>query len=207
MTLPRICSYRQLIFLQDRPWNDPGPRRGQPAEVRTHLPILRAIILDFAAVNNVDVSSVQNLVDVRNQLDRYAAPSPVGWHFANITSRWSRRALASAGFGYPKINSPELNWKSVISVADFDDSLSSSQRNEPSHSGDVESRAQGDEIEANPHPPGRSFASVEKGVHARVTTTQVSLYGVNRPFFHLDVLSAVESVLAIIEQTGPKTGD
>ena len=136
-----------LTTLQDRPWNDPGPRRGQPAEVRTHLPILRAVILDFSAVNNVDVSAVQNLVDVRNQLDRYASPATVGWHFANITSRWTRRALASAGFGYPKNNSPELNWKSIFSVADFDDSISSGNSNaqeKPKY--DVEHQSKDDEV-------------------------------------------------------------
>jgi sodium-independent sulfate anion transporter 11 len=41
------------------------------------LPALRAIILDFAAVNNVDVTSVKNLIDVRNQLDRWASPDSV----------------------------------------------------------------------------------------------------------------------------------
>ncbi|CZR61645.1 related to sulfate permease 2 [Phialocephala subalpina] len=157
----RRTTLDNYVKLGDRPWNDPGPRRGQPAEVRTHLPILRAVILDFSAVNNVDVSSVQNLVDVRKQLDRYASPSPVGWHFANITSRWTRRALASAGFGYPKSNSPDLNWKSIISVADFDDSLSSSQSNEKSAS-DVENQGKEDEITASV--PGVRIPSYEKGV-------------------------------------------
>ncbi|KAE9372637.1 sulfate permease [Stipitochalara longipes BDJ] len=195
----RRTTLDNFAKLGDRPWNDPGPRRGQPAEVRTHLPTLRAIILDFSAVNNVDVSSIQNLVDVRNQLDRYAAPSPVGWHFANITSRWTRRALASAGFGYPKTNSPELNWKSIISVADFDNSLSSSQRNETSHRDDIENRGKDDEIRADAS--SLPISSYEKGAHASVTASNVPLYGTNRPFFHLDVLSAVENVLAIIEQT------
>lgn len=156
------------------------------------------MILDFSAVSNVDVSSVQNLVDVRKQLDRYASPSPVGWHFANITSRWTRRALASAGFGYPKSNSPDLNWKSIISVADFDDSLSSSQSNEKSAS-DVENQGKEDEITASV--PGVRIPSYEKGGHVSVRANNVPLYGVNRPFFHVDVLSAVESVLAIIDQT------
>jgi solute carrier family 26 (sodium-independent sulfate anion transporter), member 11 len=49
----------------DRPWNNPGPRAGKPEPDRSHLPTLKAIILDFAAVNNVDVTSVQNLIDVR----------------------------------------------------------------------------------------------------------------------------------------------
>ncbi|KAH6718328.1 sulfate transporter family-domain-containing protein [Leptodontidium sp. MPI-SDFR-AT-0119] len=184
--------------LGDRPWNDPGPRRGQPAEVRTHLPILRAVILDFSAVNNVDVSAVQNLVDVRKQLDRYASPATVGWHFANITSRWTRRALASAGFGYPKSNSPELNWKSIISIADFDDSVSTiNSQEKPKY--DVEHQTKDDEIRSD-SAPHAAPAYEKTGANVTVTGKSVPLYGVNRPFFHVDIFAAVEAALAVVEQ-------
>ncbi|KAJ5781246.1 hypothetical protein N7457_006406 [Penicillium paradoxum] len=79
----------------DRPWNDAGSSSVDDS----HLPILRAIILDFSAVNNVDVTCIQNLIDVRTQLDRRFAPAVVQWHFANIKNRWTRRALNAAGFG------------------------------------------------------------------------------------------------------------
>lgn len=42
-----------LTRLVDRPWNDPGPRRGtkeDPAANDFHKPLLRALVLDFAAV-------------------------------------------------------------------------------------------------------------------------------------------------------------
>ncbi|KAJ1726412.1 hypothetical protein LPJ61_005203, partial [Coemansia biformis] len=58
--------------LGNRPWNDPGPRHKTEADVDPTLPVLRAVILDFSGVSHVDVTSLQNLVDVRNQLDRYA---------------------------------------------------------------------------------------------------------------------------------------
>lgn len=148
-------------------------------------------------MNNVDVSAVQNLVDVRNQLDRYASPATVGWHFANITSRWTRRALASAGFGYPKSNSPELNWKSIISVADFDDSVSTiNSQEKPKY--DVE-QTKDDEITSDSNP--RSAPAYEKaGANVTVTGKSLPLYGVNRPFFHVDVFAAVEAALAVVEQ-------
>ncbi|KAJ5124971.1 sulfate anion transporter [Penicillium bovifimosum] len=79
----------------DRPWNDAD---SSDKDV-SHLPVLRAIILDFSAVNNVDVTCVQNLIDVRTQLDRRSAPVPVQWHFANVKNRWTKRALTAAGFG------------------------------------------------------------------------------------------------------------
>lgn len=58
----------------DRPWNNPGPRAGKPEEDNSNLPTLKAIILDFAAVNNVDVTSVQNLIDVRYVAPTYSRP-------------------------------------------------------------------------------------------------------------------------------------
>lgn len=57
---------------------------------------------------------------MRNQLDRYAAPEIVTWHIACVNNRWTKRALASAGFGYSKTTIARGKWKSVISVADFE---------------------------------------------------------------------------------------
>ena len=109
---------------QDRPWNDPGPRRGRTTPEASSLPTLKAIILDFSSVNNVDITSVQHLIDVRNQLDRYASPDKVEWHLACINNRWTKRALASAGFGYPSPNNASScvvfnRWKPVFSVAEI----------------------------------------------------------------------------------------
>lgn len=55
----------------------------------------------MSSVNNVDITSTQVLVDVRNQLDRYASPDSVEWHFVGIKTPWIRRALSSVGFGGP----------------------------------------------------------------------------------------------------------
>jgi sodium-independent sulfate anion transporter 11 len=109
----------------DRAWNDPTIRRlggKAPANPEDDMrPTLKAVILDFSAVNHVDVTSVQLLVDARNQLDRHAAPHAVQWHFANIHSRWTKRALSAAGFGFPSLdveNGQARHWKSVFSVAE-----------------------------------------------------------------------------------------
>jgi sodium-independent sulfate anion transporter 11 len=69
--------------------------------------------LDFTAVDHLDVTSVQNLIDVRGQLDRHASPDFVEWHFAGISSAWVRRALIAGGFGHP---APDA--KPLFSVAD-----------------------------------------------------------------------------------------
>jgi sodium-independent sulfate anion transporter 11 len=73
-------------------------------------------------VFHVDVTSVQLLVDARNQLDRHTAPRSVQWHFACIHSRWTKRALAAAGFGFPSQDAADgqaRQWKSVFSVAEI----------------------------------------------------------------------------------------
>ena len=94
-------------------------------EPRLDLPTLKAVILDFSSVNNVDITSIQILIDVRNQLDRWAAPDTVEWHFAHITNRWTKRALVNAGFGYPTPPGPEFRrWKPIFSVAEIGGSTS-----------------------------------------------------------------------------------
>ncbi|KAI9834820.1 MAG: Sulfate permease 2 [Thelocarpon superellum] len=103
----------------DRPWNDLGPRLGE-VEAKEDYPTLQSIILDFSSVNHVDVTSIQHLVDVRNELDRWAAPDSLEWHIACISNRWTRRALVHAGFGYPTPDSPQYHrWKPVFSVAEM----------------------------------------------------------------------------------------
>ncbi|XPT02843.1 hypothetical protein M3J09_011949 [Ascochyta lentis] len=177
-TIARPTTLDRYAKLGDRPWNDPGPRRGQQVNVDDNRPILRAIILDFSAVNNVDVTSVQGLIDVRAQLDRYAAPESVEWHFASINSRWTKRALTTAGFGYIDRErfASRQHWNPVYSYAPLDAPNSKA--------GDVEAQ---DEIQA---------VGGQKGFSGKVST----LHGQNRPFFHIDVPAAVESAISGIEQ-------
>ncbi|KAL8286568.1 hypothetical protein RQP46_004585 [Phenoliferia psychrophenolica] len=93
----------------DRPWNDPGPSRFAKSEpvaegqltrgqVEAAKPILRAVIFDFSGVSNIDTTSIQNLVDLRRSLERYADRA-VPFHFATILSPWIKRALLAGGFG------------------------------------------------------------------------------------------------------------
>jgi sodium-independent sulfate anion transporter 11 len=149
-----------------------GPRRGQQINVDDDRPILRAIILDFSAVNNVDVTSIQGLIDVRAQLDRHAAPKTVEWHFASINSRWTKRALTTAGFGYIDRErfAARQHWNPVYSYAPLDNAASPKL---------YDPEAQDEICVTNGH----------KG--AKITT----VHGQNRPFFHIDVAAAVESAI------------
>lgn len=55
------------VSASDRPWNDPGPLRGDNGDPATdsRKPILRAVVLDMSAVGHLDTTSVQNLIDAR----------------------------------------------------------------------------------------------------------------------------------------------
>jgi len=82
----------------ERQWNDPGPRPGAQAEDDSHKPLLRAVVLDFSGVSHVDTTSIQALVDTREEVERWA-DGPVDFHFATILSPWIRRALIAGNFG------------------------------------------------------------------------------------------------------------
>jgi len=208
--------------LGDRPWNDPGPRRGRSVPDNSHLPTLKAVILDFSSVNNVDVTSIQNLIDVRNQLDRYAAPESVQWHFACINNRWTKRALTSAGFGYPTGPIPEFRrWKPIFSVAEIGGSSSAAaaaemeelRRSFTAHGGQAPH-----DVEKQPQPLKSIVA--EDQIHSDATSSENDLQktistskaysrgqkkgiavvnGLNKPFFHVDLTNALQSAIAYVE--------
>lgn len=207
--------------LGDRPWNDPGPRRGRTAPDQSHLPTLKAVILDFSSVNNVDVTSIQNLIDVRNQLDRYAAPESVQWHCACINNRWTKRALASAGFGFPSGPTQEFHrWKPIFSVAEIGGSSSAAaaaERDERRRSIAGRTTAASNDIEKHPQQSGRptdqidgsmDAASSDNDLHKEISASKAYsrphtkiavVHGLNRPFFHIDLTNALQSAIAYAE--------
>ncbi|KAJ5911814.1 Sulfate permease 2 [Penicillium subrubescens] len=206
----------------DRPWNDPGPRPGKKdADEDDQRPLLQAVILDFSSVNNVDVTSIQNLIDVRNQLDLYASPRSVQWHFAHINNRWTKRGLAAAGFGYPTPTSSEgfHRWKPIFSVAEIEGSSSAAAHAEmvnnkrehnlhhvkdveaglKDHSATTETETHGIETASEDSQPvhddklSRDLTSS----HAYNQRRKVAIVqGMNRPFFHIDLTSALQSAVA-----------
>ncbi|KAF2858706.1 SulP family sulfate permease [Piedraia hortae CBS 480.64] len=172
----------------DRPWNDPGPRRSQELMVEDDRPKLRAVILDFSSVNNVDITSVQLLIDVRNQLDRYTAPERVQWHFACINNRWTKRALAAAGFGYPSMEDPAgfHRWKPIYSVAEIGGDSSAAAAAE-----DAENR-RSSQIPRKDEESGDFIHPTDwNPTNRKVAVIQ----SVNRPFFHVDLTSALQSAI------------
>ncbi|KAF2459756.1 sulfate transporter family-domain-containing protein [Lineolata rhizophorae] len=228
----------------DRPWNDPGPRRGESAEQAAAAdprPTLKAVILDFSSVNNVDVTSVQHLIDVRNQLDRYAAPDSVEWHFACVNNRWTKRALVAAGFGFPTPGANEPGqwhrWKPIFSVAELggQDSAAAAaeyslnertRRRAAARRRDLEEGGGGGRALTQSKAYGlhqqRDYADAAAAVTANATgrhggdgaqarayrppqqsllqTRVAVVHGLNRPLFHMDLTSALQSAVASAER-------
>lgn len=202
----------------DRPWNDPAPRRGKPVQTHDDKPTLKAVILDFASVNNTDLTSVQSLIDVRNQLDRYAQPHAVQWHFANIHNRWTKRALAAAGFGYP---TPEPTdgfhrWKPVFSVAEIGGEESAAAAAEehlnkqellrrPSQK-DVETGHREIDFAAKDSSSDNSLdreITRSKAYNAGLNNKIASVQGLNRPLFHIDLTAALQSAVSNVQRFHP----
>ena len=191
----------------DRLWNDPGPKKkDKMADDDDNLPVLRAIVLDCAAVNNMDVTSIQGLVDMRNALDRYCAPDAVELHFANVHNRWTRRALAASGFGFPSSKNQEALacWQPCYTIAAvLDPELVASETKRPRADYDVEA----------PSPPRTGHATdadtltdnaVDEARSER--KGKAAVYGVDRPFFHPDLHTAVDAAVRDAECKDASSG-
>ncbi|KAL2135721.1 hypothetical protein VTI74DRAFT_7238 [Chaetomium olivicolor] len=197
----------------DRPWNDPGPRRGKLAnsdEIAAR-PTLRAVILDFTAVNFLDVTAAQALIDLRNQFDRYADPDRVEWHFAGVANPWTKRALVASGFGADRRGlvldgvsdgGDEKGGSGSGGVADPLIAVAEAGSGGNVGGGKSEARSKDREVDVEAGEaevtPVASSSSGRGGAGARL----VPLYGVNRPYFHVDVETAVASTIRNLERRG-----
>lgn len=174
----------------DRLWCDAPPRTGV-LEKNSSKPLLRAVVLDFSTVNIIDITSIQGLIDLRNSFDRYAAPAMVEWHFAGVHNRWTRRALAFAGFGFPAVeNRDELgSWCPAYTVAT---SLAGATEADQRELACLESEMRDRDTESRgeskkPRSMSEALFSGERNMQA--------LYGVDRPFFHIDLHDAVDAAV------------
>lgn len=148
----------------------------------------------------MDVTSIQGLIDVRNQLDRHAEPEVVEWHFANVNNRWTRRALAAAGFGYPSLRDEENlgQWRPIFSVAAVDATSEATRSERPGADGGRRAAQGRDEEDAITAQPTAASAGVAR-VAGRGDGKLAAIQGMNRPFFHIDTAAAVESAVANAE--------
>lgn len=177
------------IEASDRLWCEELPKETL-LEKESSKPLLRAVVLDFSAVNIIDVTSLQGLVDLRNSLDRYAAPAVVEWHFAGVHNRWTRRALAFAGFGYPSSDDRNVlgKWSPVYTVTM---SLVGATEDEQEELAVLRNEVRERDVE---NQQGHWPVSHTFGDHSSQKYPQ-PLYGVDRPFFHVDLHDAVDAAV------------
>ncbi|KFA66298.1 hypothetical protein S40285_01895 [Stachybotrys chlorohalonatus IBT 40285] len=193
----------------DRPWNNPGPPVSAKSreDVRTSsLPTLKAVILDFSSVNNVDITSVQRLIDVRNQLDAYVSPDVVDWHIACINNRWTKRALVAGGFGVPTKARDGFHhrWKSIFSVAEIGGKDSAAAIAEENAKKELmhESRWESDEelaIYEESTTPSDDGSMTPTAKASKLSKRGAAVHGLDHPLFHVDLTSAVQSAIANVE--------
>jgi len=120
----------------------------------------------------VDTTSVQALVDARDEIERWA-DHPVEFHFASILSPWIRRSLVAGGFGYDHRSRSDSRRHDVATVPPQYDGLHVG----PS-STDIEAR----ETKEVPF-LDTSYGAID---HSEASAVQV-----DTPFFHLDLAEAV----------------
>lgn len=161
------------VKLGDRPWNDHGPRHRKPSTVADERPVLRAVVFDFSATPQADLTGVQALVDLKTALDKYANRQ-VEYHFVSIINPWIRRALLAQGFGTDEDASPERQY---IQAGPRD----------PRFRGLAEGVFDGEV-------PDRRGKEQYKDEETRDTNSGLSehgeyvpLVGTNTPFFHFDI--------------------
>ena len=147
---------------------------------------------------------MQQLIDVRNQLDRYASPEVVEWHFASIKNRWTKRALASAGFGFPAPlhRQGELwhRWKPIFSVAEIGGFNSAASYAEWQANNGLRQRVTsvtvGKDVEADVNGIQDSDGTgVSENARERGERKVVVVHGINRPLFHVDLTVALQSAI------------
>ncbi|AEY98898.1 FAGR077Cp [Eremothecium gossypii FDAG1] len=118
-------SNKERLWCDPGPWRPPRIFRRFIADKRTGSavadarPVLRVLAMDWSQVSQVDSTGIQNLVDLRNALNKYA-DRPVEFHFAGIVSPWIKRALVNTGFGIadPPLMSSRVSYHLVRLPAD-----------------------------------------------------------------------------------------
>jgi sodium-independent sulfate anion transporter 11 len=157
------------------------------------LPTLKAIIFDFSAVDVIDMTSALALKDAKEAFSTYAAPAQVQYHFANVLNRWTRRSLASFGFGSNQ-NDQTKHVHSIIYLQ----SLLNLQGSNSQPIRHVKSKTSVEHVKEIADPDEVSSVSSEGSISSN-PRRNIMLTSVNRPFFHPDVEGAVASVLQNLE--------
>ena len=193
----RTVQYKKL---GDRPWNEGFVPRNMEKYLHQgeedDRPLLRAVVYDFGAVSAIDTTSIQSLIDTRQQLDRYA-DREVEYHFASILDPWIKRALVAGGFGAGKPAHRLIEVASMVPIKDAEDPRTHGEeefqrrRLESKPAKDVETS-----FDIEPIHVGPEKIDIHKGQSLDSNISPVT--ATNYPFFHLDLEDAVKSAEKVL---------
>ncbi|CAA9961975.1 Sulfate permease protein [Pyrenophora teres f. maculata] len=177
------------IRASDRLWCD-APPTAKSIEESSSLPVLRAVVLDFSTVNVLDITSIDGLKGLRDTLDRHAAPGVVEWHFAGVHNRWTRKALAFAGFGFPALSDANETgtWCPAYTVTT---SLAGATEDERKDKDAAQLQLRNQDLESG-KPQTEVNISRFQSPQSNEKRRFNPVFGIDRPFFHLDLHDAVD---------------
>ncbi|KAL2129468.1 hypothetical protein VTI74DRAFT_7770 [Chaetomium olivicolor] len=158
-----------------RLWSDPGPLPQQHQhQQQASLPRLRAVVLDCTAVDSLDITSVQGLVDAQKVLDRHAHGKEEGEHVA----------LAVAGFGTPRFAGGRANGGKKTEREKPRENLVATCRSTHCVVANTNAAARGKE-------KGTEEAEAGRGA----THSWAPVRGLQTPYFHVDLTEAVNAAV------------
>jgi len=144
-------------------------------------PLIKAVVLDFSVVTHVDTTAVQNLVDARAEIEKWA-DGPVEFHFAQILSPWIRRALIAGGFGVGRARHTVTDEVAPVVPPQHQQVFRTDEEEFVDTLSKREAQQQG------PGYLGRYPASQDSSLQP--------ILNASTPFFHLDLTTAVKSAEA-----------
>lgn len=159
-------------------------------------------------------------MDMRTQFNRYAEPDHVEWHFSGVVNPWTKRALVASGFGADTRATVKAagggvgeegskgELEMLIGAAEVDGDGAGGGGAKGVGLTRVRSHAKSKEVDLE-----AAGASVAEGEISPVASSGggggrrggrrlVPVYGVNRPYFHLDVETAVAGAIRSLERRG-----
>ncbi|KAJ3324359.1 hypothetical protein HDU76_013439 [Blyttiomyces sp. JEL0837] len=100
ITIERFSYSGAVVPNGDRIWSDTTREKSLAAANGIERPHLRAVVLDFSAVNQIDYTGLQTLLDVKEDLERFAG-GRIPFHFAHVRQHqlrilWDLPTLGSA---------------------------------------------------------------------------------------------------------------
>ncbi|CAO3637843.1 unnamed protein product [Cunninghamella echinulata] len=173
-----------ILTKGDRAWNDDA--NAATDALRARLPILHAVIIDFASVNRLDSSGLQAIVDAQATLNRYAGRH-VEFHFVNIIDPSIRSSLIVAGFGTQPVPGMEQRTEILPVVPTSKDGPQRSNRSEITSSHIV------DEENSINHAGGD-----EKGGSIKSFSNPIPIPKDRYPFFHFSSDEAVNAAISTL---------